>query len=397
MKMMKVVIAVALALCLAAPAFAEMKLNGYYRLQGTYYDTGAAANAENQDFSQRLRLKLTNQLNENVSFVYYAEMDTDWGQAGKGGIGGGGKLGGDGVLVETKNVYLTVKNDKMITSLGLQGMADMFDGILLDDDAAGAKFFFDFGAADLTLMYSKFDEGDKNIDDDTNMYAGTVSFAATEMLTLGAGAYYVEIQDDVAGDEDVLWYGLRADAKLSDAFSLSAWGFMQDFSSDQAGVADGDTYLLKAAANYKFGMGDVTAQILYAPEETNASDQLAEISDFYFDKNLIFMFADLYATNNGAGEDKFKIAGQGGYGLTCFALTGNLNFENDIYAGFGFAYADTDSDDLGTEFGARVGKKFFGNVDLSVRAAQWSAGDLLINGVKGEDETKVIGMVNVGF
>ena len=78
-----------------------------------------------------------------------------------------------------------------------------------------------------------------------------------------------------------------------------------------------------------------------------------------------------------------------------YALSGQLNFENDIYAKFALAYADTDTDDLGTEVGLMVGKKFFGNVDVSVRAAQFAVGDAY--GPGADDQTKVIGMVNVGF
>ncbi len=409
MKLLKVAVVMALVVLMAAPAFAEMKLNGYYRLQGTFFDDGTGAD-DNQDFSQRLRMKLTNTLNENVSFVYYGEVDADWGQPAKGThahdtdgnpdtvdmttyTNGGGTVAGDGVNLETKNVYLAIKGDNFSTKLGLQGMGDTFDGLIFSEDMAGATFKTSVGPADFTLLYSKLVEGAKDVDDDATLYGGTVSFAASDMATFGASVYYTETEAAVGSDADVLYYGVNGSVAVSEALSFNAFGFVADMDN---GVTSGDTYILNADARYKFDMGNAKFRVMYAPEEDQAEDQFMDIAEAGLNgEGLMFIGGDAYATNNGNGEDKYTDALYSGAGLMLYALSGQLNFDNDIYARFALAYADTDDDDLGTEVGATIGKKFFGNVDVSVRAAQFMVGDAY--GPDANDMTKVIGMVNVGF
>ncbi|GAB4565094.1 MAG: histidine kinase [Geothermobacteraceae bacterium] len=233
-KTVKVLIALALALVLATPAMADMKLNGYYRLQFISDNIGNAGSKDARTASQidqRLRMKLTNTLNDYVSFVYYAEVDTPWGQDGstpsadkvtvtststtKGtdSVDGditatttttntvttskgesGGKDGADGVNLETKNVYLDVKipNTTLKARAGIQGYAVDNEWAVMGDDVAGLRFDAKVSDTfDATLGYFKFVENGTTTWDDVDFYTLTGRFKPSDKMKLqGTFAYY---------------------------------------------------------------------------------------------------------------------------------------------------------------------------------------------------------------
>lgn len=391
MKMMKGLFVLAMVLFLVTPAFAEMSLNGYYRLQGTYYDDGT--NDETQNFQQRLRMMLTNKLNENVSFVYFGEVDSDWGQRDKLG-NNGAQPGADGVNLETKNVYLALKDDNYSAKLGIQGMGDTFDSILFADDMAGVTIDSNIGPVKVSLLYSMLYENTNNADDDVTLYGATVSGALSSMATLGASVYYGVVELVGADDMTSLSYGLNASVALTDALSLN--GFVVGQNNDD-GMDTGNTWVANADVRFKFDMGNVKLRYFYAPDEDNAEDVFMNYgtdNGLFGGENLLFIGADASATNNGAGEKQYRGPLYSGAGVSAVILSGQFNLPQDIYAAYGICYLDTDGDELGTEYAVKVGKKFYGNVDVSIRAAQFDQGDYYAN---PEDATKVIGMINVGF
>lgn len=413
MKLMKALVVMALVLFMAAPAFAEFKLNGYYRLQGTYAEIDGASDDDYKTITQRLRTMLTYSLNENVGFVYFLENDLDWGN--------NGDLGVDDKNIETKNAYLYINGDGYSAKLGAQGYSDIFSGLLFSNDLMAATASFKLGAADLGLIYGKFEEGVANVDDDTDFYGATVAFAATEAVKLTGAVYVVDadavttpesgslVYNSTINDFDLkitnektteaytnVYYGARVDAKVADNVDVSAFGLIAD-------MEDGSTYALDASAKFKLANGSIMLEGLYMPDETDgdvfqypdaALDKGSEF--FYSGMPFMFMLRDISATNNGRNEGKFddNLAD----GLTLLMGYGQFDF-GGIYAGAGVAWAEGDTRDIGTEVLVKVGKKFFGNVDVSVRAAMWAGGDDIASTKADEsaDETKVIGMVNVGF
>ena len=121
-KATRILLAIGLILAVAAPAFAEFKLNGYYRLIGygeekkaPNANTGTKEDGDSQQFiDQRLRMRANWTLNDNVGLVYFAEVDTTWGENNKAAVGQGGQSylwtgGADGVNVETKQAFLDLK------------------------------------------------------------------------------------------------------------------------------------------------------------------------------------------------------------------------------------------------------------------------------------------------
>ena len=98
------------AVALALPAFADHTIAGYARTnfvselfgegQNTAINQAKDQQADNV-INERIRARWQNNINEYVNVVVFGEIDTDWGQAGKG-PGNGGKQGADGVNVEIK-------------------------------------------------------------------------------------------------------------------------------------------------------------------------------------------------------------------------------------------------------------------------------------------------------
>lgn len=382
MKMMKALVVMALVLLMAAPAFAEFQLSGYYRLQGTWAEEDNTNNDDYKTVTQRVRIKMDKAFSENVGLVYFIESDLDWGE--------NGDLGVDDKNIETKNAYLYINGDVFSTKLGAQGYTDIFNGLIVSEDMMAATAKFTLGAADLDVIYAKLAEGLKTVDDDLDFYGATVGFAATDSLRLTGGVWVLDQSADLSADEyTAVIYGARVDAALSDMLDLSVFGLIQD-------LEDGDSYALAANAKIKLANGAIMLEGLYIPEDDTATgeDTFVQMGDganaFYYNGTpFMFLKRDIYATNNGVGEGKYNDDLEDG--LTMLSGYGQFNFAG-LYAGAGVAWAEGEDFEIGTEFVAMVGKKFFSNVDVSLRAAQFEAGESTDN-----DETKVIGMVNVGF
>lgn len=388
MKVMKAVLVAALVLAMAAPAMAEIKLNGYFRVQGNIYDNDVTSD---QFFVQRTRFKLTDQLNENVKLVYYVEADNDWGQSGKGAIGGGAKLGNDGVLIETKHAYVETNYDGFTTTVGLQWFGDGFNSFYLDDDAAGITVAKDFGGFNVNAWYAKFDESVKTTWSDYDAYGATFGIAASDALSLDAKVNYYDNNRD---EETTLVYGLGAGFKISDSMSLNALVAFEKWEEDVSAGADGSTWFTDIALKAGFDGGDVKLRGFYSPAGDNANDAVHMVSDFgFYEDNLILLGYDASATNQGK-DGNYSSSLTSGYGLVALTLSGNYQLPSDFYLKYGVGYFAAEDDtvagvkvadkEIGTEFALRVGKKFLGNVDLSVRGSFLSAGDF--NGPDTNDQ-----------
>ncbi|MBP2679265.1 MAG: hypothetical protein H6Q82_2330, partial [Deltaproteobacteria bacterium] len=164
-----VFLVVALVVVLAAPASAEFKLNGFYRVVpeiSNYYGgagntqlnvPGTQAPAVNSlvkdatsvgvnTNSSRPVTQMRNRLrfevgDENVKGVTFFEIDGSFGDSG-GAVGRnqGFASNGDSINLETKNVYLWFKvpNTPVDFTVGLQGFSDEFAGLFFSNsDQAG--------------------------------------------------------------------------------------------------------------------------------------------------------------------------------------------------------------------------------------------------------------------
>ena len=382
-RFLKVMIVLLAITTFAAPAFAALSLSGFYRTQGTVYDDGVSDDARSM-ITTRARMKLANTINDNVTFVYYAETDGNW--------GGNYDIGVDDKNLETKNVYLDMKNDSYSFRVGAFGYGDTFDGLYFSDDAAGAMFKTNMGAVKATLIYSKLVEGDENIDDDLDFYTGQFSFMASDALTLGLSVHYGD-----AADGSAFVYGVNADFTVNENLSLSA--FISAYNVDPDGGDSGGSYNANLAAKYAYNAGFVNFRVFYAPDEADAADRYFQVSESAFGGNQLFLLgSEAYATNNGVaayGEDQgWNEALTNGDGLLALIVNGHHNFNDSVYGEYAIGYMDTDDDPIGTEVNVKVGTKVFEVVDLSLKAGALFADDYFTN---DDTQTKVIGMMTVNF
>lgn len=439
-KTARVILAAGLALAVATPALAEFKLNGYFRTLGYMEEKkvsgvkGDEKGASEQFIDQRLRMKADWSINDNVRLVYFAEVDTTWGENNKAALGAGGQSynnsgGSDGVNVETKQAYLDLKAGDTSAMIGIIGAADAFQSIVFNDDMAGAVVKHKINNTTLTLGYSKWDEDDQDTgtanagvrgyDDDMDFYIADVTQKFSDTFTAGAAVYYLDDKrDDLEGTE-VFFYGLRADAKFGD-FGLDGFVVVQDGENNTSKV-DVKGLAASAKGTMKLENGNIGLRVIYFNEDDDADDQMRwqglKGEYAFVAENQMQFLTDPYVMNDGKERYAEVDAVQAGYGLLAFVLSGNHKLPDNMYLGWGAGYymaMDEERDDdgfdtregdtLGYELCARFGKKFFEKVDVSFNASWADYGDFYDDTVSVDrnpedpDSTyKTYLMVNVPF
>lgn len=423
MKMLKVVFVMGLVLALATPALAELKLNGYFRVQGTAQDLSELQDGRTATFvDQRFRMKLTNQLNENVKLVYYGEVDTPWGLPSKGGIGGGGRMGADGVNLETKNAYVNFLTSGWNFTVGIQNMGDNAGDIVIDNDVAGITAKTKVGGADLTLRYAKLQENDANGPsattwNDEDFYAVQTSFTLSDTARLGLDVLYFDDNEVGGAETEQTYVSVDGDFNFGDA---NVTGFVLYGSHEGEAVAalDGDNFAGSVQYQTKLGNGNFSVRGIYYADASNVDDILFTDDhgtgfQFYKEGLMIFL-TDIYY-NNGSQGAKFMEAVRGGHGLTALTIKGNYGLENGMYLKYAAGYFMANEEDgfdaagapitrngdsMGGEIDLMIGKKINEKVDLSIRGAYAFLGDFYetaANNNDPENSWKAVAMINVGF
>lgn len=410
-----------------APAFAEFKVNGYYRTQGIAtnsddssigFDGPNTVEPKTQNFvDARLRAKISYMMNDKVTLVHYSEVDALWGDAGKDGGPGGDRVG-----IETKNLYLNVKEGNFDATVGLQGLGDRYEGLVIADDWSAAKVAMAMNAdSKLTLVWSKPSEGtSKSGNNDTDLYWAAFDTKAGD-ISLGFDAAWLAVNEvplaSAGAGDSPLWQnsnpfdlyilGAKLDAGMINGFVVYAMGEEDiDNGSDLAG------YAASVALNTKAGDAKVGARLLYlSGDDGTDADQDSFIPNLggNYDlakENLMLFYTDAYYNNGPGGRLATNAATVNGHGLIGLSAKADTNF-GDYYGKFGVGYfmaADTPNgvdDQYGAEVAARVGRKLAEKVDVSLAAAYGMLGDYWedVNGLTDspDDIWKLNFMLNVPF
>ena len=436
-KLLKVMVALLAIAAIAAPAMAEVKINGYYRIQGTLQSPTAPTDVtapdgkfenfnytDNEDLDdssfidQRMRLKVTNSLNDRVSVVWYGEYDMPWGGKSSNTVsGGGGELSADGIGLETKNAYVDFMiNSDWSVRAGIQGagLGGNYNGFVVWDDMNGVNFNGKLGALDLTAGYFKWKENDFAEDDDLDYYSLDGSFDVNENFMIGLTADLMKNDsttavNGTAAETDDYYFGTYAQ------YTMHNLGFSGNFlfrnsSGDGPVDTDGDTWMLNLTAKMGLPTGNVKAHFIYMPadDSDNGADRFsANNTEFeLYNNNLQIFGSDIYYNNGSQGAINVYSAAYAGYGLMGLAVSGDYKLPEDAYFKYGLGYymaADDspdsttakDDSDLGTEVAAQIGKKFATYYDLSLRGSYAFMGDFYGDNV--DDLYKVVTMLNVSF
>jgi hypothetical protein len=462
-KSVRILIALAAVVAMATPALAEFTLGGYFRTQGylqnieTKNSGGGLYGNDDSDtmnvIDQRFRAKLGYTLNDYVSFVYYGEVDTTWGEQSKGGIGGGGMVGADGVNIETKNIYVDFKMPDANSNLrlGIQGIKDSFDGVVFFNDMAAINLSGKAGLLDYALIYSKWSEGDEFEFDDTDFYALDVSHKYGDYAKAGVAVYYYDnngekgFERDANGFPEVykevdkvnipvgfganvanegpdydaeLWYGgLYGDYRFAN-MGLQGWILYQDGEVyDGSTDVDSQAWAASVKANFVVRNGDLGLRYMYFSPDDDEDDLdrffMSHGNYEFIDENLSIFLVDRFVNNVNKNRLAIYDSVEGGYGLHGVVFSGNFkNLPIDTYAGFGagaFFAADDNPDGaekregstLGYELAGRIGKIFADKFDVSLRGAYAILGDFYDETAPGDDDPDDVWtttlMVNVPF
>ena len=444
-----------LALAMALPAFAkDHSINGYYRVRFmmTDFNNARSEDSPTKIVDQRARFKWTMGLNEYVSITYYGEVDIQYGDTSYGSgpssstdytvadntvvdsngnpdsdtnpevitdtdtrvatRNDGGRLGGDTVNLETKNIYLNVKipDTPVSVRVGLQGYADHWDYSLFAADMAGVKVSAKTDMVSGNVGWFKWGEGAStadNLENDIDLYAVQLAFQPMGGLSLGTDLYWLNINGSGYGsagfsNADIYWLGVNGKYKAGPV-SLSGWFAYNFGTASGAAPRGGDLDIsafagsLAAAVAPMPGLKAKLTALYFSGDDDNGDGDQNNWTipqsgeDFFFaTQGFMLMLADITWTTwgfEGFGES----AVTSGNGLWAVTLTGQYNPPalKGLYVKGGVGYfsaveddrtpndgqSDHDGTALGTEVYLRAGKKIADVVDVSLNAAYALLGD----------------------
>ena len=419
-KYLKVAVAALAAVAIAAPAMAEFKVSGYYRVQGiatnsddtfTVFDGQNTIEPNSRTLiDQRLRMMVTNSLNEYVKVVWHGEVDGVWGSTA--GVGDGGP-GGDRISVETKNAYLDFKVPDSIFSarVGLQGIGGRYQGLLLQDDWSAAQVGMKFSDnLNLVLLYAKPSEGSYAITDDVNFYnvqldtkAGNVNIGAD--LAWFENNYYPGVPGSTTaavptGDSplftdndkpfNLYFAGIKADTKINDigldGFLLYAWGEEDNPTGVTTPEFDNSSFAATVGVKGKVNTVGLGARAIYLSGDSDTDDEIESFvpnlgGNYDFaGENLMIFLTDPFYNNGPGGRLATNAATNDGVGLVGLTAQANMTVGKH-YGKLGLGYfmaADTPSgvdDQMGFETAVRVGTKIAEKVDISLNGGYAFLGD----------------------
>jgi hypothetical protein len=392
-------------------------VDGYYRLQATSQDFDETKDNSEAFVDQRLRAKITGNLNENVSLVWYGEFDSPWGETGSCQGDNCGKLSADGVGVETKNAYaeLKVPNSDWKVRAGIQGYGfGKYESFVTNDDMNGISFAGNVGIATLTGGWFKWEEEDRDSADDVDFYMLNAEFHPSEMFHYGVTGAQISNKNQnalngTAPRTEDNYVGVYADF-TAQTIAYSGSVLYKKSSGIDSSATDGDTYMVNLYAKKHWNGGGIKVHGIYIPadDSNNGADRFARNNTGYelSADNLQIFGTDVYYNNGRQGALAVLDGAYQGYGLMGLMVSGDQELASDYYLKYGTGYFRTADDapdsapkangsSLGTEVAAQVGKKFAGLYDVSLRGSYGFMGDFYGN--NPEDTFKVVAMVNISY
>lgn len=417
----ELIIALGIA-AIAAPAFADHQIGGYFRNKFVSADTSFTKNGNDspeQLIDQRLRMRWQNTINEYVTVVWFGEVDFNWGGTSKGNIGGGGVIGGDGVNVETKNAMAVIKipNTPVAVTLGLQNV-NAGGNLIMDDDGTGAQISAKMDKVNLSLQYAKFSEGGTKAQDDVDFWGIKAGLAPMGNLNLGLSGFW---KNDNATSADLYWLVAEGTYKM-DLLNIEAMlGYNFGEENDKVDVSG---YMASVRGAATVAGIDAGVRLLYMSGDNDSNDAnyyhnaigngaaaVGRFSYGLFDGLMIFG-SDLYATTYAGDQAAYTSAGFTDHGL--MAVIASAKYVpptlKALYAQAAAGYfsavedktkriAATKGTSLGTEVALRVGYKIAEKVDVSLNGAYAFLGDFYepASGDDPDNPYKLYAMVNIPY
>ena len=419
------IVALIAVAALVVPTYAaEMKINGINRVKFIAYDEldGDEDTDDNTKFvKQRLRMYFTSIASENLKVVYKNEIDFEWGDNSfTNARGAGGRLGGDTVNLETKNIYLEfmVPDTPVKTTIGLQGIT-LHKGWFISDDISAARFDLNFDPISVTAYGGIVNDQDfTDSNDDVWQLVASGAYKAENMdarLSIG----YEKGQENAAragvkSDDFYLAMGeFNMSFDMVSFFVIGAVNFGErDGDNSDAGKAldrDYSGYMLHGGVNIALDMATIRAQAFIASgddEKTVDTDgdgvddaRVNTDDDFRAMSGQTFSWAEIvsdgYFWEANSNMTQISSVGQD-YNPPGHSASNHPSNVIAVNVGADFKPTDTtsisadiwyitmvedrtvggsDEDDVGIEVDAKLVQKVYDNLDLLIVGAYMLAND----------------------
>lgn len=435
------VAAIAALGCIGSTAFAlEHQFNGLLRIKGdfTNFDQAGGNDASGKATlskdnlgrsffytEQRLRLKYTGKINEEIKLVTQFEIDSRWGDTtGTVARNQGGAMEADSINLETKNVYMefAVPDLPVTARAGIQPVDDMYKGVFLSADAAALTTVTKLDKTTLYLNWMRgydnrnFKDAPAAVNATSNGLGGTgnlpgrysldaymfdVMHDVNKELKVG-GSVYLTYDNLVPGGYNLLaTVGVNAAYKFDqgsvDGFLLYQTGDNPTNNFGQIGQSV-SAFAANVGAKIKAGPGTARANVLYASgddgkDSVNAFQGLNQLGGATSTFSAAQMTMLIANTKYSANTDRALIATVSnnnmgmigaflGYDIDIDKtfIKGNLGFasaakENQTYKPKNLKKNDYNGNYIGTEINAEAGYKISKNLTASLVGGYVVLGD----------------------
>jgi len=388
---MKKLMVVLMGLLFSASAFAQ-------EAKGPQFKYSVWANAfavtettakkdEYKDYSHLRVRPMFTLTNENVSVVARFEIDQFYGKLDDpGSKHEHAPLGADRVNIETKNVYIDVK-DMFMPGLSLRaGVAGYKYPIAFDNDAALFNVNFNAGMAKIDLAYIKAVEGtqiektDAGVDakDDEQIYAAKVALNLGDITITPAILYAVG--EEQAAREYALMMPALSFAMKQGPLSVDADLVYVTGDYDKANKIDASAYAAYVNVGYKVSDAlKLNVFGLYATGENDKADERTSFNTVTWgdlEAGPMFIINDGGRINQVGVSNEYDKAPEG---LMMFGLSAEFKMDKLTVLGQ-IAYATTTSDKvvkdtaIGTELNLRLA------YEVGPRTSVWAEGAFLAAG-----------------
>ena len=407
---------------------------------------------------QRFRLKF-DLGSENVKAVWFLESDMFFGDsAGSAAPGAaarnvGGALGGDKVQTETKNIYVWFKvpDTSVDFTVGLQNQSDDYAGFLYGGaDMAGVFMTGKVEPVSYKLGWAKLYENNVGRTDDRTLYVAEVKFVPVKEVKVGANFYFLQDDSNKAGasltfptaatppivayaySTRVYMPGVSAAFKAGPA-TISGFAQYQIGTLEATLPANPDidinAFLVDLRADMNLGPGkffieglytsggdrsgtgaDYEAPITLATNEAspggNSSYSRTNMHILLSSPDTIGVSQCLIGCSGGVSGADPGNAGRGIWHIAAgFGMNLTPKLKGEVNVGYLSATEmlasdpSNKSEDMGTEFNARLDYNLAKGLDVGVIGAYAIIGDFYNNaaGQTPEDVWTAIGRVNYAF
>ncbi len=407
---------------LVMPTYAaEMKISGLNRVKFISADNldGNDDTDDNSNFvKQRLRMYFTSIASENLKVVYKNEIDFEWGDDSfDNGRGNGGRLGGDQVNLETKNIYMEfmIPDTPVKTTIGLQGIT-MHKGWFISDDISAAKFDLNFDPVTVMAYGAIVNDQDfTDSNDDIWQLVASGAYKAENMdarLSLGyEKGQEKNTRPGVRSDDFYMAMGeLNMSFDTVSFFVIGATNFGErDGDNSAAGKAldrDYSGYMFHGGVSVALDMATLRAQAFIASGDNETDSQTSDDDDFRSMSGQTFSWSEIlsdgYFWEANSNMTQISSIGAGDYTAPGHSEANHPSNVYAINAGADFKPTDTtsisldiwyvgmiedrsvgcdptvdscDEDSIGVEVDAKLVQKVYDNLDILIVGAYMLADD----------------------